>query len=308
MSSSQQSITWRIASETESVKDPSAADETPAQDFDTASTCLECGEQSFTQSTAGEWYCNACGAVHTQTELERSEPGWTPRQQRRAGPAPSVSRVSVGTKIGDWNSGVAFWSRYNKRLNHENRTLHHGLKEIRALASALEATEVLTEQSAYLFRRVADNGLLVGHSVESMAAACLHVTARERHVPFPFKQIGNVSPVSLKNIKSAVSKLLQEYDLQVAPPEPTAFLARFASEVNLSNETRQCAHRIARTMINEEEHIGQSPTGVAAAILYGAARECGDDVMQEELASVAFVSVVTLSRQWQIVKNYLDEA
>ncbi|WP_222913503.1 transcription initiation factor IIB family protein [Natrinema sp. SYSU A 869] len=311
MSSRQQSTAERVESETTSTDEPSIcdADKVSADEFDTTSTCVECGEQSFTQSKAGEWYCDSCGAVHTGTELERSEPGWTPRDQRRTGPATSITRVSVGTKIGhDGNAEASFWAQYNTRLSHENQTLRHGLRELRALANALEATETLTEQSAYRFRRAAEKGLLVGHSLEAMAAACIHVTAREHHVPFPLQQIADVSPVDLDDIKTTVSKLLREFDLQVAPPLPTAFLERFASEVDLSNEIRRRALQLADAMIEDGEHVGQSPTGFAAAILYGAAKDCEVDITQKELASIAFVSVVTLSRQWQTVQTYLDNA
>lgn len=310
MSSRQRSVAWRVESETTSADKPSVAEDdvVPAEGFDTNSTCVECGRQSFTRSDVGEWYCDDCGAVHTRAELEFSEPGWTPREERRTGPATDVSRVSVGTKIGsNGGAGEGFWAQFNKRLSHENQSLRHGLRELRALTNALEATESLTEQSAHLFRRAADDGLLVGHSLEAMAAACVHLTARENHVPFPLDQVEENSPVEFQDIKSAVSKLLREYDLQVAPPLPTAFIARFASDAGMSTETRRRARRITEALVDDGAHVGQSPTGVAAAALYGAAKERGEDVTQETLASVAFVSVVTLSRQWQTVKAYLDD-
>jgi len=80
------------------------------------------------------------GAVHTGAEIEFSEPGWKPQEDRRTGPATSVSRVSVGTKIGDGSgAGTGFWARFNNRLDHADETLRHGLRELRALASSLEA-------------------------------------------------------------------------------------------------------------------------------------------------------------------------
>lgn len=308
MSSGQQSVACRIAS-APSTEAPSVdeAEQSPANEFDTSAACTECGEQAFTRSAASEWYCDACGAVHTRTELEFSEPGWTHREERRTGPAASPSRVSVGTMIGDGKgAGTGFWARYNNRLDHSDQTLRHGLRELRALTTSLEASDSLTEQAAYRFRRVADDGLLVGHSLESMAAACVHVTAREDSNPFPLKQIAEMSPVSVGDIRSAVSKLVQEYALQVAPPLPTAFIARFASDAGLPMDVRRRADKLAEAVIEDGAHVGQSPTGVAAATLYGAAKECGVEVTQSELSSVAYVSVVTLSRQWQTVQTYLD--
>lgn len=311
MSSLRQSRAARVESESRSSDDPVEfdTDGAPAEGFDTSSTCIECGDQSFTRSDAGEWYCEVCGVVHTRTELEFSDPGWISRDERRTGPAKSIARVSVGTRIGDsGGAGESFWAQHNKRLSHENQTLRHGLRELRALANGLETTESLTRRAAYLFRRVADEGLLVGHSLEAMAAACIHATAREHHVPFPLDQIADASPVAIDDIKSAVSKLLREFDLQVAPPLPTAFIARFASEAGLSSDVRQRGLQLSYALIEDGAHVGQSPTGVAAAALYGAAKECGVDVTQDDLASVAFVSVVTLSRQWQTVRTYLEDA
>jgi transcription initiation factor TFIIB len=169
--------------------------------------------------------------------------------------------------------------------------------------TALEASDPIAERSAYLFRRVAERGLLVGHSLEAMAAACVHATARETGMPFPLKQVAANSPVDQSDIRSAFGKLLREFDIQIAPPLPTDFIPRFASDADLSNEVRERANQIARVLIEDEVHVGQSPTGVAAAVLYGAAKEWGQPVTQEELATIAYVSVVTLSRQWQRVQD-----
>lgn len=296
------------APERQPAPDSSATvEETPAEGFDTGSTCVECGAATFTRSEVGEWYCTECGVVQTRTAVERTEPGWTPRGQRRAGPASSIAKVNIGTRVGNAGEQTPLWAQYNDRLNHETETLRHGLRELRALATALEATEALIEQAAYLFRRVAEDGHLVGHSLEAMAAACVHVTAREHHVPFPLEQFAEASPVPLADIKSAVSRLLREYDLQVLPPLPTAFIGRFSSEAGLSQGVRNCAERLAEALVEDEAHIGQSPTGLAAAALYGAAKARGVEVTQDELSDVAYVSVVTLSRHWQTVQTHLDK-
>lgn len=275
--------------------------------FDTSGTCIECGAQSFRRSGSGEWYCDACGVVHTEARIKFSEPGWQPRDQRRTGPATSVSRVSIGTIVGRPHSeSTPSWAAYNNRLTHEQRTLREGLRELRAVATALEATTELTEQAAYLFRCVTSEDMLVGHSIEAMAAVCLHATARENQTPFPLKQVEAASPVDESRIKSAYSKLVRELELQIPPPSPSAFVPRFASEAGFSVEVRRRATELVETLIEDGEHIGQNPMGVAAAALYAAAKEHDEDILQEKLATIAFVSVVTLSRQWQTVKRYTN--
>lgn len=279
-----------------------------AEKFDSSATCSECGQQTFAQSNTGEWFCEECGAVQSATEIEFTEPGWRPSEERRTGPASSQSYVSIGTTIGHTNShNNPRWANLNKRIDNKTRTLRHGLKELRALSSSLEANEQLIEEASYLFRRAAANDILRGHSIEAMAAACIHATAREdSHVPFPLKQIGEASPVELDNINTAFRKLLQEFDLKVKPPSPVSFIPRFGSDAGLSASVRRDAKRITNRIIEEEEHIGQSPTGVAAAALYGAAKVNNVEVTQGELAETAYVSVVTLSRQWQSLEKYAE--
>lgn len=83
-------------------------------------------------------------------------------------------------------------------------------------------------------------------------------------------------------------------------------LPRFAADVGLSQSVCSRALHIAESLIEDGAHVGQSPTGVAVAALYGAATEAGIDVTQSQLAEIAYVSVVTLSRQWQTVQTYLE--
>jgi transcription initiation factor TFIIB len=193
-------------------------------------------------------------------------------------------------------------------LSHSESTLRHGLKEVRALAAALEAAESMTEAAAVMFRRAADAGLLVGQSIEAVAAAAMYVVSREHDRPFPLANVVEVSPVDRQAVKSAYSKLVREFDAAVAPPLPSAFVQRFASAVGLSQRVCRKAAVVAEAVIDDGVHVGQSPTGVAAAVVYGAARSCGVNVTQESLADVAFVSVVTLSRQWQRIETYVNEA
>ncbi len=227
--------------------------------------------------------------------------------ERQTAPVSSPSRLGVGTLIGSSGSSqTPRWVKYNNRLNHNQETLRHGLKEVRAVAAALETSESLTEQSAALFRRAAENGLLVGQSLEAMAAACIHAVARDRQQPFPTKQVASVSTVDCSSIRTAYNKLIQEFGLQLTPPMPMWFLPRFASDAGLSQEVRRQARELAELAVEDGSHVGQSPTGVAAAALYGAAKQQDESVTQEELADAACVSVVTLSRQWQTIQTYLE--
>ncbi|WP_277543323.1 transcription initiation factor IIB [Haloarcula laminariae] len=277
-----------------------------ADAFDTTAACSECGAAEFERSSTGEWYCSDCGLLHSGSAVEYSEPGWRPVEQRRTAPATGPSRIGIGTVIGNGDDSTPRWAQYNTRLDHDQETLRHGLKELRALGAALEASDSVVNEAAVLFRRARDEGLLVGHSLEAMAAACIHAVARERRRPFPTKAVAAVSPVECDSIRSAYSKLVRAFNLKISPPTPSAFIPRFAAAVGLSQNICTRARHITESLTEDGAHVGQSPTGVAAAALYGAATEAGVDVTQSQLAEVAHVSVVTLSRQWQTVQAHIE--
>lgn len=288
--------------------DESIAESTAtATEFDTSSTCIECGADSFARGDAGEWFCEVCGAVHTAAELEFTEPGWKPQDQRRVGPASSVTRVSVGTCIGTHDGSSERWTQYNKRLSAERQTLHRGLKEVRALAAALETPGTATERAAYLFRRAADDGLLVGRSIEAVAAGALHAAARENETPVPLGIIEDATTANRNSIMSSFSTLIQAFNLRVKPPRPATFVGRIATAASLPDVTLKHGRTIVREFEDAGHHVGQSPPGVAAACLYAAAREQDTGVTQEQLAAAASVSTVTVSRQWQQVSDFLNE-
>jgi transcription initiation factor TFIIB len=116
-----------------------------------------------------------------------------------------------------------------------------------------------------------------------------------------FTWLAEVSPVSESDISNAYRKLVSEFELGMNVPVPENFVDRIGSEVSLS------LHKILQAVTDAGEHIGQSPPGMAAAALYGAAMEAKIEITQAEVAEAAGVSVVTLSRQWQTIKSVLEE-
>jgi transcription initiation factor TFIIB len=108
------------------------------------------------------------------------------------------------------------------------------------------------------------------------------------------------------DISTTYRKLLSEFELEINVPVPEEFVDRIGSDVSLPLSVRNQAREMLQTVTAAGEHIGQSPPGVAAAALYGAALEADIDITQEDIADAAGVSVVTLSRQWQTVQSIIE--
>jgi transcription initiation factor TFIIB len=273
--------------------------------------CSECGKTAVGVDADGIEYCQECGVVLDDQPIERTEPSWTPRDERRTGPSTSHLWLQKGTTIGKAkgvsNSEVAKLTHYNNRLAYDEKSLLRGLREVRSLAAALDVPSSTAEQSAYLYRKAANANLLQGRSMDAIAAACVYIAARRNGPPLTFSGVATASPVSESDISTAYRTVLSELDLTMRPPEPQEFLPRIASRMGVPHSVQREAAQILATATEAGVHIGQSPPGVAGAAVYGAAKRADPDITQDDVADVAGVSPVTLSRQWQNLKDTLED-
>lgn len=270
--------------------------------------CPECDSGAVSVATDGSEYCRECGLVLSDVPVERSEPGWRPLSERRTGPATSPSRVSVGTAIGSGENPrkANRLNKYNNRLEYRTRALKEGLGEVRSLCAALELPETTESYAAYLYRQALEDSLLQGRSQEGVAGACVYAASRRYHQPVTMSDVADVSPVEQSTVSGAYRTVLKELGLGIRPPEPGDFLPRVAATAGVPYRVERRAGELLERAISDQRHVGQSPAGVAAAALYAACRELGEDVTQAALAEAAGVSNVTLSRQWQSFADYIE--
>jgi transcription initiation factor TFIIB len=76
-----------------------------------------------------------------------------------------------------------------------------------------------------------------------------------------------------------------------------------ASELDLPDETRRLAERLATEAEDRGLANGRNPAGVAAGCLYEAAQELHDEVTQQGLGEAAEVSAVTVRSRWREVRE-----
>jgi transcription initiation factor TFIIB len=248
--------------------------------------------------------------VLSEAPIERSEPSWKPRDERRTGPSGRHLWLQKGTKIGYSQRVSSFetkkLTRFNNRLTYSEKSLTRGLREVRSLAAALNLPRSTAERAAYMYRKADRENLLQGRSMDAIAAACVYIAARRNGPPLTFSWVADASPVTESDISTAYRTVLSKLNLTMCPPDPQEFLPRVASAVGVSYRVQRKAHLLLEEVISAGIHVGQSPPGVAGAVLYGAAKTMGEEVTQESVATKAGVSAVTLSRQWQNIKEIDD--
>jgi len=308
------------------------SEESTEDESESELTCPECGADGIAVEKRGETVCEACGVVIEDDMIDRG-PEWrafNPKERdtkSRVG-APSTNKLhdkGLSTKI-DWQDTDAkgsslsprkrsqmvrlrTWDERFRAQSARDRNLKQALGEIDRMASALGLPENVRETASVIYRKALYDDLLPGRSIEAMATASLYAAARQANTPRSLDEFEPVSRVDRQEYARAYRYLGRELGLAIEPADPTTYLPRFASDLELSDEAERRARELLERTAPTGIHSGKSPVGLAAGALYAAALLVNEQITQQEIADVSEVSEVTIRNRYQeLLDSYENNA
>jgi transcription initiation factor TFIIB len=295
-------------------------------DSERPNRCLDCGAGLHVE--CGETFCPSCGTVVAEDHIDHG-PEWNPyteRAKRRTG-APLTETLhdrglstDIGRAVdGNGNGLPAGTRRQFHRLRREHgrarfrskaeQNMGHGFDEIRRIKGGLDLPDAVSERACAIFRAASRENLLLGRSIESMAAASVYAACRCYGLPRFVEEVGEYARVDADRVLGDYRTLKQKLALRIPPIRPRDLIPRIAATTGVSDRIRGRAHEFA--VCAEETGIanGKKPSGVAAACVYHAAAEVGYPVTggttltQADIAEVAGVTAVTLRNCWRALTD-----
>lgn len=293
--------------------------------------CPECSSNSLHEDCKrGEIVCSDCGVVIEDDVIDYG-PDWRAfnkeesDKKRRVGPPISNTRHDKGltTQI-DWKDKDASGNsisqdsrhkmkrlrKHNKRSkakNSKEKNLREALSEIERMVSALRLPDNTKELACTMYRRVLDEDMVRGRSIEGVASSCLYIACKMNNIPRSLDEIEKISRVDKNEISSTYRYIQGEMSIEIEPVDPKSYIPRFCSKLELSKGVENKAMEIAEKTMNKGLLSGKSPTGFAAAAIYAAGLYENEKKTQEEIAEVADVTEVTIRNRYQEqVKNVSD--
>ena len=295
--------------------------ETETRRTDEKERCPECGGRLVSDTEHAETVCDDCGLVVEEDEIDRG-PEWrafdaAEKDQKSRVGAPTTKMMhdqGLSTNIG-WQNKDAYgralssrqrqkmqrlrtWNERFRTRDSKERNLKQALGEIDRMASALGLPENVRETSSVIYRRALEEELLPGRSIEGVATSALYAAARQAGTPRSLDEIAAVSRVEKDEIARTYRYVVRELSLEVEPADPVSYVPRFASELELSDETERRARQLLETAKEAGVHSGKSPVGLAAAAVYAAALLTNEKVTQNEVSDVANISEVTIRNRY----------
>ncbi len=297
-----------------------STDETE-REHDERAGCPECGGKLGTDTEHGETVCRDCGLVVEEDEIDRG-PEWrafdsAEKDQKSRVGAPTTNMMhdkGLSTNIG-WQDKDAYgnslgsrqrqkmqrlrkWNERFRTRDSKERNLKQALGEIDRMASALGLPKSVRETASVIYRRALDENLLPGRSIEGVSTASVYAAARQAGVPRSLDEVAGVSRVEKSEIARTYRYVVRELGLEVKPADPESYVPRFASELELSEESENRARELLRNAKEQGVHSGKSPVGLAAAAVYAASLLTNEKTTQAAVSEVADISEVTIRNRY----------
>lgn len=290
---------------------------------DAPQTCSECGAHTEVSDSHGEVYCPDCGNIFSAGELDFG-PDWRGDEEEdkvNRGGSPltemmhdrglstvfnpyenDVNGNSIPThkrkqlrRLNKWNE------RYTVRDNRD-RNLKRALGEIQRMGSALGISENVRETASTIYRRIVDEQILIGQSIESMATSSLYIAARLHGNPRPFDDFYSVSQVPSNKVDTAYRTTIRHLDIELLPARPEKYLNQIFSKLDDKIEDRQNVEELAKKMLEQarEENLinGKNPIACSAGAVYASCLLHKENITQSMVSDAAQLSNVTIRNRY----------
>ncbi len=284
--------------------------------------CPNCGKGTIIiDHESGEYVCNRCGYV-VPGRVAYAGPEWRAftkeerMNRRRTGPPASLTRVGRGlpTVIGKTPRDVhgrrlgaaarqrfqrmRMWDTRSKLRTPRQRNLIRAMSLLTRISDKLRLSGAVEEEAAYIYRKALDKKLIKGRTISGMVAASVYAACRNHRVPRTLGDIKKASNVQAKMITRFYRALLRSLDITVPVMDPARRVSAIANQVGLKEKTQRIALGILDKAKQRGIVVGKNPMSLAAAALYVASLTEGDRITQDELASAAGISAVTLRSRY----------
>ena len=297
-------------------------------------SCSICkrSDKLVTDPESGETICSNCGMVISDKIQQINKPEWrtfdteqidnnNSNNKIRTGAPTSIARHDMGlsTVIGRTDRDASghkidaqmrstmerlrIWDFRTQRHTATDRNLSLAFNELDTLKDKPGLPDAVVEKAAYIYRKAQERHLVRGRTVSGILAAAVYIGCREMGISRTLKDIAAYSNVKLKEVARSYRLLYLELDLKIPIVDPMKYIARVANRANLSEKTKRQAAEIMNNVTKREISTGKDPMGLAAAVLYLASLNTGENITQANIADAAGVTEVTIRNRVKDLKK-----
>lgn len=280
------------------------------------------GGQIITDDSTGEIICGLCGSIIIEksisTDSERTRDLDEFFTKTRTGPGQSLSmydkgittimsnRDAMGKSLSNSTRNTfERLKRLDTRSKSSNRTLRSSLLLLDSLKTKLAIPDSTVENAAYIYRKAMQKKITIGRSAKSLMCAAIYAACRQAGIPRSIHEISQTTGIGRKEISRDYRKLTEQLTLDMDHCNAAEFIAKIATEVNISEQIRRESLRLLQVLSDKGLTDGKNPMVMAASTLYLCCVRNGEYKTQNEIAKAAGVTAVSVRSRYQSLKRVL---
>jgi transcription initiation factor TFIIB len=246
--------------------------------------------------------------VEEVNKRRRTEPRW-----REFGPRTMLPNSKIDSKGRLINArGKTLFSRLSKIQNSLISSIERNFWEakpkLKMLTSKMNIPEYIKETAWKIYSVVAKKKLTMGRSIDGFIAASLYAAIRVHEFPRLLEEVCEASLTPRRTVHRSlgmiVKEVLPELSLRYKPITAEALVFRFGNDLSLPMEVQKKAvNMLSQASRNGLLRTGKDPKGLAASVIYMAAKASNCRKTQAEVSEVAKVTEVTLRSRSKQIKS-----
>jgi len=209
--------------------------------------------------------------------------------------SPEMSRTFYRLRM--WDS--------RSKLKTKDRSMRTAFLLLDGMITKLGLSEVVSEKTAYFYRKIKTRKPKTGRSTVALITACLYAACRFTNSPRTINDVASVSTISKKRLRKAYRDIVNLLDLTLESFDPLDFVTRLSSNVNASERTRRKAIKLLIRARKAGINTGKNPIGMTAAALYFACVQNNESISQTQISKASGITAVTIRHGYLTLRNLL---
>lgn len=262
------------------------------------SRCPECNSNEIvTIGYYGELMCRNCGLVLDDSPIELNQVGTDTVKSQASLPILSVA----GTKSVEGKIVKSVWLMTTREKNFMSAK-----KKIELIASKLKLPDYVITEAQSMFKVSTDYELNVGRDNISLIYGCVYASCMLQGLPKTPRELMSYSDVSETQMLRAYKLIKEKLGLKIDLADPSLFVQRFGSKLELSQKCISKAMEIIRIIKDKQAFSGKNPQTLVASALYVASLICNEKRKQRDVANITGVIEVTIRKRSRVIMEILN--
>ena len=258
------------------------------------SVCPECGSRNNSY-TNNEQICDVCGLVLDDALIGQE---FIDDVKKEYAYQPYLAKAESG--VVDGKVFKALWL-----LSSREKSLKQGNEIIEMIASKFNLTQSVVQESKLIFKKLLYTKANIGRDNISLSYASTYIACIIHETPKTARELTLNAEVNATQLMRSYRVIRKKLDIMAKPMDPLDLLPRFASKLELTQETTNKTAEIITKVRENNVLIGCKPDSILAGAIYQAGIETKDIRTQRQISyAIGLLEVTIRSIVKEIKKLY----